>query len=98
MENNSNKTTAQVVSILTSQSAAPTSRKPMELKYNKPDGTTNKAKLFVKKVIAKMCTFLIVPLINDQNAINANFARQIEELQKRNRELEAEIKELRKRV
>lgn len=98
METNSRRTTAEVVSILTSQPSDLQSRKPMELKYNRPDGTTNKLKLFIKKIIAKLCTFLIVPVINDQNAINSNFARQIEELQKKNRQLEAEIKELRNRV
>lgn len=98
MEEKKLKPTSEVVSILTRQPTPPQSRRPMELQYYRPLRTNNKIKAFIQKAVEKMCSFLMVPIVVDQNAINANLAKQIEELQKKNRQMEEEIKELRKRV
>ncbi len=98
MEEKKLKPTSEVVSILTRQPAPQQSRRPMELQYYRPLRTNNKLKALIQKVVEKMCSFLMVPIVVDQNAINSNLARQIEELQKKNRQMEEEIKELRKRV
>ena len=99
MEEKKSKSTAEVVAALTRQAVPqPQARRPMEIQYYRPLRTNNKIKALIQKVVEKMCSFLIVPIVVEQNAINANLARQIEELQKKNRQMEEEIKELRKRV
>lgn len=99
MEEKKTKTTSEVVSILTRQTAgANQTRRPMEIQYYRPLRTNNKIKALIQKVVEKMCSFLMVPIVVEQNAINANLARQIEEIQKKNRQLEEELKDLRKRV
>lgn len=99
MEDNKKKSTSEVVAALTRQAPAQTpARHVMEVQYYRPLRTNNKVKALIQKIVEKMCSFLMVPIVVEQNAINANLARQIEEIQKKNRQMEEEIKELRKRV
>lgn len=98
MKEKKTKSTSEVVSILTRQTASQQTRRPMEIQYYRPLKTKNKLKVLVQKIVEKFCSFLIVPIVVDQNIINTNLARQIEELQKRNRLMEEEIKELRKHI
>lgn len=99
MEEKKAKTTSEVVTILTRQaSSGQQARRPMEIQYYRPLRTNNKLKALIQKVMEKLCSFLMVPIVVEQNAINANLAGQIEELQKKNRQLEEELKDLRKRV
>lgn len=92
------KSTSEVVSILTRQTSSQQTRRPMEIQYYRPLKTNNKLKALIQKIVEKFCSFLIVPIVVEQNIINANLARQIEELQKKNRQIEEEIKELRKQI
>lgn len=98
MEDSKLKTTAEVVDALTRQTEGTQSRRSMEIQYYRPLRTNNKIKALIQKCVEKMCSFLMVPIVVEQNAINENLARQIEEIQKKNRQLEEELKDLRKRV
>lgn len=61
----------------------------------------NKIKVFIKKVVRKMASFFVLPIVRQQNTLNYNYYKVIEsiyEANKTNNELKSQIGTLEEQV